>query len=347
MAVDKLKPDDPRVQSLTANVRGKTYKYILAEPQDNNPPRATALLLHGWPDLGFGWRYQVPHLVSLGLRVVVPDMLGYGGTDAPADVSLYSLKNVADDMAELVRQVVPGGERIILGGHDWGGAAAWRMALWHPALIRGIFSVCTPYAPPNPQYADLPTLAKLLPNFRYQVQLAGPDVEREVGADPGKIRALLNGIYGGRGPQGEPVFTTEKGVIFENLDRMGPSPLLSPEEVDFYVGEYVRNGGIGGPLNWYRARRHTYEEELALLEQGSGGKPPRLAMPALMVTAEKDAALPPRMSEGMEAHFDSGLARATVGGTHWALWDSAEEVNAAVGRFVEEVLQGAPVRSSI
>lgn len=71
MPVDKLRPNDPRVQSLTANVRGKTYKYILGKPEGT--PRATVLLVHGWPDLGFGWRNQVPYLMSLGLQVIVPD----------------------------------------------------------------------------------------------------------------------------------------------------------------------------------------------------------------------------------------------------------------------------------
>lgn len=36
--------------------------------------------IHGWPDLSMGWRYQIPHLVELGFRVVAPDMMGYGGT---------------------------------------------------------------------------------------------------------------------------------------------------------------------------------------------------------------------------------------------------------------------------
>lgn len=38
------------------------------------------LQIHGWPDLSLGWRYQIPLLLSLGLRVVAPDMMGYGGT---------------------------------------------------------------------------------------------------------------------------------------------------------------------------------------------------------------------------------------------------------------------------
>lgn len=41
---------------------------------------ANNMQVHGWPDLSLGWRYQIPLLVNLGFRVVVPDMMGYGGT---------------------------------------------------------------------------------------------------------------------------------------------------------------------------------------------------------------------------------------------------------------------------
>lgn len=346
MPVDKLRPNDPRVSSVTATVRGKTYHYLDGKPW--GVPRATILLVHGWPDLAFGWRYQVPFLMNLGLRVIVPDMLGYGGTDAPQDLALYSLKSVCDDLAELVRQVTPSPhEKIILGGHDWGGMVVWRFALWHPELLRGVFSICTPYLGPSPVYRDLEATVKMLPNFRYQLQLAGPDVEREVGSDPAKIRGLLSGLYGAQGPNGERVFTVDQGVHFELLDKMGASPLLSEDEVAFYVRQYARNG-MRGPLNWYRTRRINYEEELALL----GGEdhqqpPPKVQPPALMVVASKDAALPPRMAEGMAASFES-LRMAEVDGTHWSLWEPvAEQTNGHIGKFVEELLGGTSVKASI
>ena len=69
---------------------------------------------------------EVPALVSLGLRVIVPDMLGYGGTDAPEKLEEYSYKSVINDLVALVRHVLreaghkdPESEKIILGGHDW------------------------------------------------------------------------------------------------------------------------------------------------------------------------------------------------------------------------------------
>lgn len=340
MAVDKLKPNDPRAQSATATVRGKTYHYLHAKP--TGPPRATAVLVHGWPDLSFGWRYQVPYLLSLGLQVIVPDMLGYGGTDAPQDLALYSLKSVSDDLAELVRQLLGQGERIILGGHDWGGMLVWRFALWHPEMLKGVFSICTPYVPVSAEFVDIPAMIEKLPNFKYQAQLAGPDVEREIGSDPAKIRGLLNGIYGARGSDGSLVFSVDHGVHFQNLDKMEKSPLLSEEEVDFYVKQYARNG-MRGPLNWYRTRKINYEEELALLKDG---QQPKVQPPAMMVAASKDAALPPRMAKGMEVFFESVKIQ-EVNGTHWSLWEPvAEETNAHIGDFVKQLI-GGPVKASI
>jgi soluble epoxide hydrolase / lipid-phosphate phosphatase len=123
--VDALKPDDPRVQHLDAQIGSYNYHYMLATPEN---PVATILLVHGWPDLGMAWRYQVPYLQSLGLRVIVPDMLGYGRTSAPAPKEEYTLKKMSGHLKELVELVVGKGEKIILGGHDWGAALVWRMA---------------------------------------------------------------------------------------------------------------------------------------------------------------------------------------------------------------------------
>lgn len=340
MPVDKLKPNDPRVQSRTATVRGKTYHYLHGKP--SGTPRGTILLVHGWPDLSFGWRHQVPFLLSLGLQVIVPDMLGYGGTDAPQDLALYSLKSVSDDLVELVRQICDPEETIILGGHDWGGFLVWRFSLWHPSLVKGVFSICTPYAPVSPVFVDIPEMVQKLPNFRYQVQLAGPDVEREIGSDPAKLRAMLSGMYGAHGAGGELVFTTDRGVHFENLDKMGKSPLMSDDEIDYYVEQYARNG-MRGPVNWYRTRKYNFEEELALL---TDGKQPKVQPPALMVAATRDVALPPKMTEGMEVFFES-LRKEEVNGTHWALWEPcAAETNGHIGKFIEELL-GGQVKASI
>lgn len=78
--------------------------------------------IHGWPDLSIGWRNQIPLFLSLGFRVVCPDLMGYGGTDAPPvppneSLKLYGYKRAADDINQLAKKL--GATKILLGGHDW------------------------------------------------------------------------------------------------------------------------------------------------------------------------------------------------------------------------------------
>ena len=119
--VEVLKPDDPSVQHLDAKIGPYNYHYILSEPKGREPV-ATVLLCHGWPDLGVAWRYQIPFLTSMGMRVIAPDMLGYGRTSAPAAVEEYSFKKTTAHLKELVELVCGKGTQVVLGGHDWGGA---------------------------------------------------------------------------------------------------------------------------------------------------------------------------------------------------------------------------------
>lgn len=51
------------------------------------------ILLHGFPDLWYGWRYQIPYLVSKGYRVITPDLRGYGQT---VRFCVFSIKNALD-----------------------------------------------------------------------------------------------------------------------------------------------------------------------------------------------------------------------------------------------------------
>lgn len=133
-------------------IGSNTYHYLRCKP--SGEPIGTIVLLHGFPDLSYRWRYQIPALTSLGFQVIAPDMLGYGRSSAPVALTKFSLKSMSNDLATLINRIVPG-EQVILGGHDWGGAMVYRTALWHPELFKGIFSVCTPYFPRTTRYVDL------------------------------------------------------------------------------------------------------------------------------------------------------------------------------------------------
>ncbi|KAF2100361.1 alpha/beta-hydrolase [Rhizodiscina lignyota] len=332
MAIDRIDMfSDPRVEHKTANLNGHTYHYVLGEPKE--AVKGTIFLIHGWPDCAAGWRYQIPALIELGFRVVVPDLMGFAGTDAPKvppnSISLYSHKRAADDFEELARQL--GVSNIILGGHDWGGSVVWRMALWKPDLVTHVFSVCTPYTPPQKDYVSLEDLVKgPLPQFAYQLHLASPEVEGRIQSKE-DIRQFLKGMFGGRGPNGELVFEAEKGILFDSLPKLGDTPLMTPKELDYYVEQYSRNG-LHGTMNWYRTRKVNWEEELQLNKT-------TIDQPSLFIQATRDLVLKPEMARGMQkymTHFSYGEVEAT----HWALVQKPQEVNAIITQWLNEVVLG-------
>ncbi|KAF4581918.1 epoxide hydrolase [Ophiocordyceps camponoti-floridani] len=335
MQTDKLLPNDPRVRREKATIRGKTYSYIVGEAPDKRPVD-TIFLFHGFPDLGFGWRYQVPFLMRLGLRVVVPDMLGYAGTDCPSDLGQFSRKSISDDVKELAGLLVGDGP-IILGGHDWGGLLVWRIAMWHPKLVKAVFSVCTPLLSiPRTHYVSLEEhLANgVLTNFKYQLQFKGPDLEAAIQGRE-KLRQLFSAIYGGCNGNGHSGFTTSEGFLLDKLPDIGSPPLLSEDELDYYVGQYMLQDApqLRGPLNWYRLAEIDFEEEMPLADHK-----PVFRMPTLFIAASRDLALPPSMSANMEQYMPD-LTRVEVQATHWALTEAPDAVNRHLGEWLSRVLR--------
>jgi len=88
------------------------------------------LLMHGFPDTHLVWRKQVGPLVNAGYRVIVPDMRGYGQTDAPGAVSAYRTKYICDDMLALLDAM--GVPKARLVGHDWGALIGWLLCMRAP-----------------------------------------------------------------------------------------------------------------------------------------------------------------------------------------------------------------------
>ncbi|MET0320542.1 MAG: alpha/beta hydrolase [Duganella sp.] len=91
---------------------------------------APVVLLHGFPETSFAWRFQIPELAKR-YRVIAPDLRGYGETDKPAGG--YDKRTMANDLVELLRQLdIP---KIALVGHDRGARVATRFAKDHPELV--------------------------------------------------------------------------------------------------------------------------------------------------------------------------------------------------------------------
>src|SRR5919108_5910169 len=75
------------------------------------------LLCHGFPELWYSWRHQLPALAAAGYRAVAPDQRGYGRSSRPERVEDYDIVHLAGDLVALLD--VLGEERAVVVGHDW------------------------------------------------------------------------------------------------------------------------------------------------------------------------------------------------------------------------------------
>lgn len=147
------------------------------------------------------------------------------------------------------------------------------------------------------------------------------------------MRQILNTIYGATLPDGGSAFNASgDGFTFELLDGVTEdTPLLSTEELDFYVDSYLADP-FNRTLNWYRTGELNWEDELVFVPDGATYAA-KYAQPGLYIGGTEDTALPPVLSTGMEAYFDS-LSRGEVDGGHWIMWEKPEEVNSYVDTWL-------------
>ena len=117
-----------------------------------SPGRPLALLLHGFPDLAYGWRHLMPILADAGYHVVAPDQRGFGRTtgwvnDYDAPLAPFSLLNVTRDALGLVSAL--GYRRTaMLVGHDFGSPVAAYCALARPDVFPSVALMSAPFPGP-------------------------------------------------------------------------------------------------------------------------------------------------------------------------------------------------------
>src|SRR5438046_9943078 len=74
------------------------------------------VLLHGFPEFWYSWRFQIPALAAAGFRVIAPDLRGYNTSDKPKRVRDYRMELLVGDVVGLLRHV---GARPATDRADW------------------------------------------------------------------------------------------------------------------------------------------------------------------------------------------------------------------------------------
>ena len=272
------------------------------------------VLCHGFPELAFSWRHQLPALASAGYRAVAPDMRGFGRSSAPGEVEAYDALTLCDDMCGLLDAL--GEERAIFVGHDFGANLAWRLALFHPERVRAVAGLSVPLLPRSPA----PPLGILRANLGedfYIVWCQQPGVADEALARD--VRRTL---------------TTSRQWNARWAEETGPPPQrpewLSEQELQVYGEAFERTGFTGG-LNLYR----NIDRDWELMAAVDGRK---VQAPAMFLTGERDPVrkfMPATMLDGMCADLRANVV--VPGAGHWVQQEAPAAVNAALLEFLAAV----------
>lgn len=113
-------------------IDGLRMHYVNEGPRDGK----VVLLLHGEPSWSYLYRHMVPPLAAAGLRVIAPDLIGFGKSDKPAQVRDYSYARHVDWMTAFITTLDLDG--ITLFCQDWGSLIGLRVAAGNEARFARI-----------------------------------------------------------------------------------------------------------------------------------------------------------------------------------------------------------------
>jgi pimeloyl-ACP methyl ester carboxylesterase len=243
------------------------------------------IMVHGFPESWYSWRHQIGPIAEAGFTACAIDVRGYGESDKPWPVVAYTMEAITADVTGVADALQPDRPAILIG-HDWGAPIVWNTALTRPDRISAVAGLSVAYAGvPNRPFTEIFREAFTSKNrFFYQewFQKEG-QAEAEAEAD---VRGWLRKFYygaSGDAPDGAwPMKPADATLLDGMIDPEVFPAWLSPEDLDYYIGEFERSG-FRGPLNRYRNHERDYEWL-------QGFKDRKLEQPSLLIGGDRDAA---------------------------------------------------------
>lgn len=283
---------------------GITQRFIEANGQtfelaECGSGQRLALMLHGFPELNYSWRFQMPLLAAKGWQVWAPNLRGYGATSKPEGIRAYALNHLTEDVAALID--ASGAKEVMLVAHDWGAIIAWAFAIRKLRPLAKLVIMNVPH--PMVGMREIRHWRQFWKSW-YIFFFQLPRLPEAM---------LMRG--GARGIKG----------AFWN---MAVDKSHFPKEVlQTYADAALRPGAMTAMINYYRALiRHRDSIDL-----GDG----RVAVPTLMIWGEEDAALNIRCTEGTEAWVPDFTLHRLPGVSHWVQQEAPEAVNAILGDWLD------------
>lgn len=277
------------------------------------------ILLHGFPELAFSWRYQLPALAGAGFRAIAPDQRGYGMTDAPPDVSDYGAGELIADVQGLLDSLDI--ESAVFVGHDWGAMLLWQMAMLAPERIEKLVILNIPHFPRSP-VDPIEVMRQRLGDDFYIVNFQNSDeADRAFAKDPTHFFNVMmrkNQLDRQQFDQLPPQMKVLSLLRIMARDVAGGDPLLSDEERNYYADAFARSG-FTGPINWYRNWTRNWQA-LAGIEQ-------EIDIPTLFIGAADDVIISLEQIEAMRPLVTNLKIHMLENCGHWSQQEKPEEVN--------------------
>lgn len=279
------------------------------------------VMCHGFPELAYSWRHQIPAIANAGFHAIAPDQRGYGLTDRPPAIEDYDIHHLTGDLVGMLDAMKI--DKAVFVGHDWGGFVVWHMPLLHPNRVAGVIGVNTPFLPRAPM-DPIALMRAAYGEDMYIVYFQKPGVaDAALGKDVAKTLRLFYRKSGMTIEEFDKRPAEERNLALVRALELDESlwpgkVLLSAEELDTYAKAFTRTGFTGG-INWYRNFTRNW--------QTTEGIAQKVNVPCLMVMAENDIVLRPAMADGMEAYVPDLEKHLIKNCGHWTQAEQPDELN--------------------
>ncbi|MER3432845.1 MAG: epoxide hydrolase [Leptolyngbya sp. ERB_1_1] len=258
------------------------------------------LLLHGFPEFWYSWRYQIPALAR-HFKVVVPDLRGYNDSEKPE--SGYDLDTLSADIRSLIDRL--GYSRAHVVGHDWGGAIAWRFAQQFPNSLDRLALLSAPH--PQRFAKDLLSNLDQLRRSWYVLAFQVPNLPEWV--IQSNLRAFLQNMF-----QEQAV---RKGAFTQELVQKYQAALQKPgaiaSAIKYYRQLFLSGNWIG---DWMRS-------------------PDPISVPTLVLWGDEDSILSPKLMDGIEQWIAAPFKFKLIPHCgHWIQQEAPQTVNRELIEFL-------------
>ncbi|KAG7447074.1 alpha/beta-hydrolase [Guyanagaster necrorhizus] len=301
-----------------------TYHYFFSPPKDDAKPYL--LFLHGFPSTSFDWRHQVPFFLSEGYGLIVPDMLGYGGSSKPADAAEYRSTVLTKDLVELVD--TESATRVVAIGHDWGAKIISRLANYYPDRFVAFGLLAVGYVSPSTEYNYEQFLVISKKTFGYELFGYWSFFSSE-GADKiieDNMESFLRLLYA----QDHNLMASDfapigalKAYLLQGKTDGSLASYITEEEKDFHKKELL-DGGMASCLNWYKVMTTGIdaEDNKAVPEANL-----EVTKPVFYGGALKDLVALNALNKAGTAGKCKNATIHEYDGCHWVMWEAKDEVN--------------------